>query len=258
METSQLIILIILIVIGIILFVVLLVELVNVPAPLTVPFADGSIVRIKSLANNLYLRPVSCSDVSGCNNDNVRAHCDLEHGTNIVAAIGQAVDPLTRWQLCQYSSLSDTGNAKYIVYSESDQSLSALSAFTTQESFGPLVAPLFVDPVVGGICTQVKTQSLNCNPTALRQHFSFILNERATGNNTTSGSYNIISSCELEAANGFLFSNGIGSTVLPDPVGVCPPLILTQDSGGDPVNCPEPNVDARCSLNYLFEIEVVG
>jgi hypothetical protein len=257
MEASQLIILIILIVIGIVLFVVLLVELVNIPSPLITPFADGSIVRIKSLANNLYLKPVSCSDLASCNNDYVGGLCDVEGGIDtIVVAIGQANDPLVRWQLCQYSALSDTGQAKYVLFSESSQDISALSFFSNNNS---LTSTAFLNPA-GGVCTQIRSQQPNCaGGQVIRQHFSFVLNERAAGNNTTSGSYNIASSCDFGNGDGFLFSDGIGAITLPLPdTGVCPPLVLTQSSGGSTINCTEPNVDAGCSLNYLFEVEVVS
>ena len=241
METSQIIILIILIVIGIILFVVFLVELVNIPKPLIVPFADGTTIKIKSLANNLYLRPVPCSLVTTCNNAYVRAFCDNQPNGSIISAVGQATDPLTNWQLCQYSALSDQGEAKYLVFSESNQGTSVMTIFD---------GTLFLSPS-NGVCTELKNKQLTCSPTdTFYNYFSFILNEKVLSTtNTTSGSYKIKASC-----GPFIGTSGQGATSL--PANICPPVILEQKAIGVQIGCPAPDVDPRCSLSYLFEIEV--
>lgn len=244
-QVSQLIVLIILVIIGIVLFVLFLVELVNIPQPLVVPFADGTIIKIKSLANNLYLRPVPCSSFT-CENPSVVQACLANDGNkNIVAAIGQADDPLTNWQLCQYSALSDTGEAKYLVYSESNQGLFSmyLDGFGSLRITGPMP-----------ICTQLKSIPIKCPTLDQGQgYFSFILNERAQSiTNTTSGSYNIIPSCAITGSEGgFLISSGIGAISL--PAADCPPLVLDI---GTNIGCTGPEDGPRCALSYLFEIEV--
>lgn len=241
MQLTQTIVIIVLVIVGIILFVVLLVELVDIPKPLVVPFADGTIIKIKSLANNLYLRPISCADVATCNDTFVRFICDGTPGGVIISAIGQETDPLTNWQLCQYSSLADTGAAKYLIFSENNQNTSIMAINFEL---------LFLTPS-NGICTQLKSQPLACDQTTFQTYFSFILNERSLpGTNTTSGSYNIITSCD----NKFIATSGQGATSL--PATVCPPIMLSSAAAGAEFGCPNASVDPRCSLSYLFAIEV--
>lgn len=207
-----------------------------------VPFADGTKIRIKSLANNLYLRPIPCTSFT-CDFQAIVNACAVP-GRNIISAIGQADDPLTIWQLCQYSALSDSGEAKYLIYSESNQNTFAMSLLND----GTLVLL-----PTSGICTQSKLNAPACSIGATQDYFSFILNENARSKtNTTSGSYNIIPSCFL-GENNFIVSNGIGAISL--PAAVCPPLVLSQGAGGPTIGCSGPEGDPRCTLNYLFEIE---
>lgn len=247
MQLTQTIVIIVLVIIGIILFIVLLVELVDIPQPLIVPFADGTIIKIKSLANNLYLRPVGCTDISSCTAPFVQEVCDtFPNGTGvIVSPIGQVTDPLTNWQLCQYSSLSDEGEAKYLIYSKGNDNTFILSLST------PILTLVRADD----ICTGLKSNPINCNPTAPSQtYFSFILNEQSApglGVNTTSGAYNIFVPCGT-AENSFLLTSGQGATTL--PANVCPPIVSSQL--GQSFNCEQPNGNPSCSLSYLFSIEV--
>ena len=246
MQLTQTILVIVLIIIGIILFVVLLVELVDIPSPLVVPFADGSIVKIKSLANNLYLRPISCVDIPTCGA--VKSICDsFPYSTGvIISPIGQANDPLTNWQLCQYSSLSDTGQAKYLIYSENNQNPLYMTVNNN----------LLVLATANNICTALKSVTIDCSgtyPNIINQsYFSFILNERSqSAFNTTSGTYTMYAQCS-PFSNSFIFTTAFGATSL--PANICPPLlsysILQTDA------CPGPEGDPRCNLGYLFSIEV--
>lgn len=233
-----------LVIIGIILFVVLIVELVDIPAPLIVPFADGSIIKIRSLANNLYLRPINCTNIPKCNELNVQSVCNsFSGGTGvIISAIGQATDPLTNWQLYQSSAIDDQGDAKYLIYLEGID-----GTFSMQLDAGLLI---LVNRNV--VCTTYKEFGVGCQTTDGQVYFSFILDERsAPGTNTTSGSYSIRAQCS-EPDNAYIVTSGQGATSL--PADICPPLVGLQQN--QDFNCPTPNTDPRCSLSYLFSIEV--
>jgi len=257
MEAGQIIVLVLLILIGIILFVVFIVELTNVPAPIIVPFADGTIIKIKSLSNNLYLKPVPCNLIGTCDNNYIRAYCDANPTRTIISAVGQFDDPLTNWQLCQYSSITDEGEAKYLIFSESNQN-PVIMKFDAQR---------LVLESTNGICTQMKSENIDvCNVDGTNSYFSFILNEKDSSlTSTTSGSYNILSVCATSGPpnpppypvieNGYVFSDGQGATSL--PANICPPLVLSQTNAGSDIGCENGVTDdPRCILNYLFEIEV--
>lgn len=246
MELTQTIVIIVLVIIGVILFVVLIVELVDIPAPLIVPFADGTKVKIRSLANNLYLRPINCTNISTCNELNVQDVCDsFPNGTGVViSAIGQASDPLTTWQLCQSSAIDDSGDAKYLIYSEGTD-----GTFIMQ-----LDAGLLMLVNANAVCTSFKANGVGCQSLDGQRYFSFILEERGKpGTNTTSGAYSIKAQCSLPD-NTFILTSGQGATSL--PANICPPLVVLQQN--QDFNCATPNTEPRCSLNYLFSIEVQG
>ena len=60
-STTQIIIIIVLVVITIALFAYLIIISVQIPPYVVTPFANNSVIKIRSLANNLYLKPINCN-----------------------------------------------------------------------------------------------------------------------------------------------------------------------------------------------------
>ena len=238
-STGQIVVIIILVIVGIILFVFFLIEFINIPSPLIVPFANNSIVQIKSLTNNLYLRAIDCNEINGCTEAEFLRVCPVGSSCTIVSAIGQINEPGTRWTLCQYTSNNDSGNAKYILY----------SGTTVMQ----LIAGILTVVPTADTCQQAKSLLLNCaDAQSTSNYFSFILNEKTQNtSNTTSGSYQMVLGCSPEDP---LFCSGQGSQDLRVPG--CPPFIITSDVDNPKFGCTSA-ANPTCTLNYLFEIEVV-
>ena len=250
-STIQIIVIIILVVITIALFTYLIIVAVKIPPILVTPFANGSKVKIRSLANNLYLKPISCSQINGCDFSIYTSQnfCNIPAAT-VVAAIGQYDETGTTWQLCEYSgnnSSGPTGEAKYLVFQGNTQNTTILrisndilSTVTTQ-----------------GNCVAESSSVFDCALQTDKVYFSFILNQKTKVgviSNTTSGSYQIFNSCDITQP---LFCSGQGNTNLNNLD--CPPFVLTANSGKKYTNglCEVPNFTPICALNYLFEIDVI-
>lgn len=240
--TVQIIAVVILVIIGIVLFVIFIVVLVNVPPPQITPFADKSRIRIKALTNNLYLKPVPCSGITGCDGS-AFLPCNNGETENLVAAIGLADEPLVQWVLCQFSGLTsptNTGDAAYMIYSESSQGTQIMR----------FVNGVLTTTLVNQACIASRTDAFICPGDG--RHFSFILNEKAIGGsgNTTSGSYQMTLACNIASP---LVCFGVGTLNPPSPG--CPPLVF--QSGLNLFNCSSLD-NPRCTLNSLFEIDVLG
>lgn len=123
MDILLTIIVIILIIIGIVLFVFLVAEVEFPPPPVISPFQSGTTVRIKSLANNKYLRLANCSTMSNPS----YSQCTLTptqgwlgctpSSTQIVADAGPG-DNGINWSLCEYvgTKVTPGGNAAYTLF----------------------------------------------------------------------------------------------------------------------------------------------
>lgn len=253
--SGQIIVIVILVIIAIILFVYLLIISVNIPPVTIVPFANGSTVRIRSLANNLYLKPVSCSEITGCSDPLFADGCPASDSI-VIAAVGQPGDPQINWQLCEYSSTTSSdnsgqstnqlGEAKYLVYLGNSQGTQAMASL---QGFLKLVT-------LAGNCTDISSGYLNCATQQIGNYLTFILNERTQSglsSNTTSGSYQMYDSCDL---NNPYLCTGQGNTDLTKPG--CVPFVVKQSVGGEAINCSVPVTTPICILNYLFEIDVVS
>lgn len=256
-STAQIIVIVVLVIIAIVLFVVLLIASVNVPPALVTPFADGSRIRIKSLANNLYLKPVTCSDISNCNDTLFQATCGTNQVQTVIAAVGSDPnDPQIIWSLCQYSGTlasgqPNTGEAKYIVFFEGGQSNQFLQVVQTAQG------SILTLQSANGICSALKSDVLFCPDQFIQStaYFSFLLNEKtlSTKNtSTTSGSYEIANACNLEDK---LICTGQGIQNLDSPG--CPAFVVTLGTSLSIINCPT-SIEPRCALNFLFEIELIS
>ena len=74
----------------------------------------------------------------------------------------------------------------------------------------------------------------------------------ANSSSTVSGSYQITQACSINAP---LVCTGQGNLNLNNQG--CPPFVVSNAIGQTITGCASP-VNPRCTLNYLFEIEVVG
>lgn len=251
-STGQIVAIIILVLIAVSLFVIFIVITVNIPTVEIAPFRDGSKVRIKSLANNLYLRPVACSNILGCtDNFFVGNACSSTPPQTIVAPVGQASEDETQWTLCEYAGISvggngiNTGQAKYLVYSEGEGN-NVVMAVNAQQTL--------VIGSVPGACKAQKTTLLECTTGRFDfSYFSFVLNEKTQGANnasSSSGSYYITNGCDLDEK---LFCTGQGN--VDQTQQGCPPVVVTSEEAAFS-SCTSP-FSPTCTLNYLFEIEVL-
>ena len=251
-STTQIIIIIVLVIITIALFAYLIIISVQIPPYIVTPFANNSVIKIRSLANNLYLKPINCNEISGCTFSNFSPNVCSNQDDIVIAAIGQYNDSGTNWQLCEYSGNSTTdpitGEAKYRIFQSNNQGTIVMALqggiLTTQTLFGN--------------CIATNSVVLNCDQNQISNYFSFLLNEKVqTGvsSNTTSGSYQIFTSCDFQQRNP-LFCSGQGNTDL--SLQGCPPFVLSTVIASIYSGCTYPNFDPTCELNYLFEIDVIS
>ena len=97
MEIAQTIIIIILIIIAIIAIIFLVARVEFPPPTFFTPFANGSVIRIKSLANDRYLRVAGPQDYPGCVNPQY-------NGNQVLQIVADTADPTqaAQFTLCQY------------------------------------------------------------------------------------------------------------------------------------------------------------
>jgi hypothetical protein len=251
-STAQIIVIIVLVVIAIVLFVVFIVFTVQIPIATVTPFADGTRIKIKSLANNRYLKPVVCSQIlPPCSDPFYTNFCGGNNGNVAIAAIGTENDIDTIFQLCQNSNIGQAGSiesglAKYELYLTNTQNTNVLSL--NNENF----LTIFESDQT---CIAEKSTSSGCgNQIGVQNRtlFSFILDEKALNSGTTaSGAYKIVDAC---FPNIFLVCTGQGNSSLNNPG--CPPFVYTTSSPGSTGGCTT-DLDPRCTLSFLFEIEVL-
>jgi len=262
-SSLQTVIIIILIIIGIILFIYLLIESVFIPPIQITPFTDGSIIRIKALSNNKYLRPFTCADLS-CTIPYV---CSSTGPSpyNIVVADGVLGDGESiEWVLCQRkskpSSTSKEIEAAYLISSRTNQ-----SGYYMFSQIGGEV--LIADPQ-GSVCVSESSSSIDC--ASVQLYFNFILQEKEftagnTINSNQNGTYLIhsIDPCD--------WIDRPCSSFTACPAGQ---FYYLYCNGGEPFfqTCPNPVVQVYSNfntsapdknsieevLNYSFLIEVVG
>lgn len=252
-STAQIATIIILVVIGIVLFVIFLVFFVNIPLVTVQPFGDGTQIKLKALTNNLYLVPVSCSSISpSCISGSFQGACSSP-SNNIVAAFGNGTEPESTWTLCLYSSNTtppapaNSGEAIYYIYN---------TASNGSPNVMVLNNGVLSVQSIGQICKDIKASPISCTADTngvlnFADKFSFLLNELNNTKSTTSGSYQIALSCDI---NTLLFCDGQGFV---DPTQGCVPFVVVDSLGEAKTGCASSS-SPRCALNYLFEIEVVG
>lgn len=258
MEIGQTIIIIILIIIAIILVIFLIADVEFPPTPVYIPFADKSKIRIKSLANEKYLRIVGSRAYPNCIDANFG-----RTGLQVVADIDNPTeDPTTIWTLCQYPGEAATpgNNAVYSVFSGQENSEQLLN-FNNQ-----VVKPLLVSTSNESCSTQNTNYDVNAkNPIFLGEisFFSFILQENGASNTNglKSSSYIMrdgVSGDFIATTTGnpgtALYSGCVNPIPNINPQNCtnannCPPIITMVNAR---------NVIGQLSpLNYTFSIEVL-
>lgn len=257
------IIIIVLAIIGIILFIYLLVEFVDIPPVTIAPFSDGSIIKIKSLGNNKYLRPVSCSNLQ-CSN---LPQDICGSGSRFEAVVADAVesDFGTEWILCQYkgSSPTSTTEAIYMVYNGRDVD-SSTAAMHLPDDYEFLVVDndLSICPSLASIPLKNNPGTNGCNNIPVKYYLNFILMESANPGKTSSfnqnGTYQIrffppndydLQECGIGLTAKYLYNSSI-----PNPNTTCNNLVQVYD-----INTGNPDRNnIKEKLNYAFFIQVVN
>lgn len=128
MVNWQTIAIIFIVIIAIVLTIYFTFEVFDIPPPVNTQFADGTIVRIRSLANNKYLQVISCTgEFSNCTNSNFRAACSItDPVTNVLAATGETPDDASEFTVAQLKQTNprvggiqggpNTDSAAYMLY----------------------------------------------------------------------------------------------------------------------------------------------
>lgn len=256
------IIIIVIVIIGILLFIFLLVEFVTAPAPIIAPFTNGTVIRIKSLANNKYLRPFSCSDL-GCTGPPEICNAVGSGNYSPVIANGASGEPGTNWVLCQYQGTAAQSKgeleAAYLLYNTSPCTTSAIGVterYVVVDNNTPAICPTLSFNNLSGTC--------DCSPAGciplVERYINFVLVDSVTSESSfnQNGVYtiNVIdaspyggndNNCGREPK--FWYVNNEQS--LPINCGSNSNLVEIQD-GRSP---DRTSIDQK--LNYSFFVEVV-
>ncbi len=117
-EWIQILLIIIIIIIAVII-IIYIIRLFNLKNVIKLPFADGTIIRIKSLQNNKYLIPVQANDIPlEC--PSFTALFNL----NYVMASGIESTPEAEWKLCQWFDSGNSGKSGYLVINNINDTIS--------------------------------------------------------------------------------------------------------------------------------------
>lgn len=248
--SSQTIVIIALIIIGIILFIVLLVITIDIPLPIIKPFADGTIIKIKSLANGKYLIPRLCSQVPACT-------IISQNGTEIcnpgdpnftptllpIVADGNFDDESTNWVVCQHPDV-DKNQAEAAYYLSNNTSTSQLAIVTWNS--------ILVSKLNSPTCIAEQTSSFNCNQIYELFNFELIENVNPNANSNVSGTNGvgtytirtaIIPGCS-ESNNPWYWVNNSSGVV-------CSNIMELSQT-------PSEIRNPQRIINYSFQVEVVG
>ena len=259
MEIGQTIIIIILLIIAIVLIVFLIADVEFPPPDFYTPFANGSLIRIKSLANQKYLRKATSRDYPNCTDTNwfgrtsIQVVADVDNPTN---------DPSTIWTLCQYAGSSGSAptpgnNAVYTLFNGQENSEEIL-IFNNQ-----VVKPLLVTPSELLGCPAFNNSYPPPSNSLSIAYFSFVLQETGAANNKglKSSSYVIrdgVTGSFVATTTGnagtALYSGCANPTPRINPQNCptannCPPIITMVNSSLV--------IDKISTLNYTFSVEVL-
>ena len=269
-KTIQTIIIIILIIVAIIVFIFLLVFFIDIPAPLFTPFINGSLIKIRSVANNKYLVLRNCNEYPSCvlsTTDSVPSPiCPNGQYPNILTIDGGPNDDKNTFAIYQYQP-SDPNkiNNTAIYYITLPNSNFALS-----NNFSNLV----IGNVGGQSPSSEITNPLNCDMRKYNFGFDLIEGSQSSNNIPGTGTYQI-HTAKIEAApippdttpvpclfgSAYWYNNNQvspNSSPLCDsgtnnnPTPNCCPLVVKLVQ--NPTNLTAPLE----IINYSFFVEVVG
>lgn len=197
MDVLMTIIIIILIIIGIVLFIFLVAEVEFPPPQFVAPFRSGTTVRIKSLANNKYIRLAQCSSSGvpnytqcmltpaqgwgGCTNPSFhQLVADGEIGSNNI-----------NWNLCEYVGKTVTPgmNAVYVLFQGVANSELVMSYSVLLHSTD--IAPLQVTPNTNTCALFNQNYGHGLSQFSQSVYFSFMLQENGSVG-TNEGIYQIV------------------------------------------------------------------
>lgn len=288
-QIIQIIIVVILIIITIIITLWLISQVENPVPQVILPFNNGAFIKIKSLANNKYLRPVGGGCTSGSSYGSCQSPFFAGCGSSQyipgpitqLVADGDENDSNTVWQLCQYTGTKPTpnNNAVYSLYhinQASGQVVYQVSTSSVQvEPPNPLYGPFGSDLFTGysGVLG-VRSSSIGCPGQAegtlcgcsniqdnyerfntnldFAIYFCFQLIENDNPIAGLSSSVYNISSGEFYP-NGFFYWHCLGTRVPGTFSGNC----TCPDIVGYKLN-PSPGSIQTEAINYGFSIEVVS
>ncbi len=257
MELLQTIIIIILIIIAIVLFVFLIADI-EVPYPTVIsPFKTGTTIRIRSLANNKYLRIANCN----VNNPPSYNTCTLTQGwlgcsilpVLQVVADADVTDSGIEWFLSEYTGTAPTpaGNAVYVIYYGSQNS-GQVMYFSSAN----------LNPVIVVSNPSNPAQFNDAYGKAPGPFFSFKLQENNLLGTTGSGIYQILNGNPRSVPNsgGDIIMTCLGTKDLSlyttcstvptcQPAQACPVIVTMQDRTSV-INNFDP-------LTYSFVIETL-
>lgn len=272
-SSSQTIIVIILIIIGIILFIFLIIESIFIPAVQITPFADGSKIKIKSLGNGRYIRPISCSDLANLDSNcppipsqfgNAPTCGSVGDTFQPIIADGLSNDRGVIWTVCQYKGKLGTASqeieAPYLVMNTSNLTGNLMTVFPGD--FPPVSQSTFLFTETGQqICPAITGTPIDatCESADLNRYFNFVLEDKVNPSDASSsnqtGTYMIHTldprdlglDCSNTSNVSYIYCNGQLS-------GNCsiPFVNIYNQSGG---GVPDRNSSDEI-LNYSFLIEV--
>jgi len=266
MEILQTVFIIILIIIGIVIFIFLIAEVEFPPPTVQTPFKNGANIRIKSLANNKYLRVADCSSggYTSCTLTDSEGWTGCRSTFQQIVADGDINDNNILWQLCQYTGDTQTpagrdglGLAVYVIQ------YVTTTTYMFYEKTDPNANQRVTLSNVNNTCANFNS-NYTTNSTVLPDtffYFAFELIENQTGdiNILQSGVYKIRGGLNLNlpyydvmvctgTKNDLLYTecNSINNCILADQCPVYPFMIQsTELNNYDPIS-------------YGFTIEVVS
>lgn len=259
MELLQTIIIVILIIVALVLFIFLIADIEYPPPTVISPLKSGTTIRIRSLANNKYLRVANCN----ANDPPSYSTCTLTPsqgwtgcGTEQpqIVADADSTDRGIDWYLSEYPGTAQTpgGNAAYIIYYGSTTS-GQVMGYRIGDGF-----PVFL--AGGAVSPDIYNQNYG---KIAGSYFSFQLQENNLSTTTTgSGIYQILNGnppgLEPDSDN-IMFCSGTKDlslyttcTTVPtcQPAQACPVIVTMADRAS--------TISTQDPLTYSFVIETVS
>ena len=246
MFSFQTIVIIVLVIIAIVLSIWFIVEInIGTSAPVK-PFTDGSIVAIRSLANNKFLVPIVPTDFPNCSG--------LQPFISPMSTTSDAA--ITHWYLCQDTISQDqslacaNGQAQYSIHqqTQSGEPIGLFFPFASPEVFPVLSTETTLN------CLFFKTASdyaplFGFDPTPFRFYFELIENNATTPLTVPDNAYKIRSISILDGNCNTTFT-----LLTPEEMSAmgfdpsCPQIIMLQ-----PINTDDP----KKILSQSFEVVII-